>query len=223
MDGKVLSLFEMKKLVLFDMDGVLFDTMPRHARAWKMSMEELGIDVPESEFYYHEGRTGKGTIEIVVGPEADHVAIYKRKCEIFDTLPMGEPMPGARRVLQAVHDAGIKAVVVTGSGQAKTLARIEAEYPGLLYGPGMVSGKDVTKGKPDPEPYLMGLQKAGVNPEDAIVVENAPLGVRSAHDAGCFVVAVNTGPLPDSVLLDEGADILFRNMDELADHIAELL
>ena len=75
---------------------------------------------------------------------------------------------------------------------------------------------DVKRGKPDPEPYLMGLAKAGVEPNEAIVVENAPLGVRAGVAAGIFTIAVNTGPLSDDTLKAEGADLLFPSMQALA-------
>ena len=87
----------------------------------------------------------------------------------------------------------------------------------------MVTGKDVRRGKPDPEPYLMGLEKAGVRPWEAFVVENAPMGVRSAVRAGIFTIAVNTGLLPDSALSDEGADLVFGSMPELAEALPHLL
>ena len=78
----------------------------------------------------------------------------------------------------------------------------------------MVTAFDVKYGKPNPEPYLMGLQKAGVKPNEAIVVENAPLGVRAGVAAGIFTVALNTGPLPDEALTSEGANLLFPSMTD---------
>ena len=81
----------------------------------------------------------------------------------------------------------------------------------------IVTSFDVEHGKPNPEPYLKGLLKAGVSPEEGIVVENAPLGVRAAVAAGIFTIAVNTGPLPDKALADEGADIIFPTMSALRD------
>ena len=86
----------------------------------------------------------------------------------------------------------------------------------------MVTGKDVQRGKPHPEPYLRGLAKANVRPEEAIVVENAPMGVEAAVAAGIFTIAVNTGLLPDSALLDRGADLLFHTMGELAEALPTL-
>jgi len=205
-----------KKLVMFDMDGVLFDTMPRHAEAWKKLTLELGLDIPEEEFYLHEGRNGKGTIEILVGPDADWKTLYARKCHYFDMTPMRGQIPGAKELVAQVRARGVDAIVVTGSGQQKSFERVVSEYAGLFKDEWMVTGNDVTKGKPDPEPYQLGLRKAGVSPEEAIVVENAPLGVESGKAAGCFVIAVNTGPLPDQCLLDAGADVVYASMAELS-------
>lgn len=213
----------MKKLVMFDMDGVLFDSMPKHAKAWHLALLEYGYDFPEAEFYMNEGRTSRTTISILIGPEAPYQEMYKRKGEILETLPKICVMEGARETVSAVRKAGAQAIVVTGSAQDIILERIAREFEGLFNQEWMVTGRDVKYGKPQPEPYLKGLEKAGVKPCEAIVVENAPLGVKAGHDAGCFVVAVNTGPLPDEVLLSEGADVLYHSMSELAEHMEELL
>ena len=82
----------------------------------------------------------------------------------------------------------------------------------------MVTAFDVKFGKPNPEPYLMGLVKAGVAANEAIVVENAPIGVQAGVAAGIFTVAVNTGPLDSKVLLDAGANLLFPSMQALCDN-----
>ena len=87
----------------------------------------------------------------------------------------------------------------------------------------IVSSFDVKRGKPNPEPYLKGLVKAGVKPWEAIVVENAPLGVRAAQAAKIFTVAVNTGPLPDKMLADEGADLIFDHMTDFRDQWEEVM
>ena len=81
----------------------------------------------------------------------------------------------------------------------------------------IVTSFDVEHGKPSPEPYLRGLEKVEIQPTEGIVVENAPLGVRSAVAAGIFTIAVNTGPLPDKALASEGANLVFKNMPALCD------
>lgn len=212
------------KAVLFDMDGVLFDSMPNHANSWAKVCSEFGLAMTAGEAYMHEGRTGAATINILTrrywnrDATAEEIEkIYAEKCRLFNACPEAPKMPGAHEVLQKVKEAGLTIVVVTGSGQLSLLDRLEQNYPGFFSPELIVSSKDVKHGKPDPEPYLTGLQKAGVRPEEAVVVENAPLGVRAGVAAGIFTVAVNTGPLPEHALLDEGANLLFPSMQALAD------
>ena len=126
-------------------------------------------------------------------------------------------MPGAADVLREVAKTGLQSLVVTGSGQKSLIDKLNHTYPGRFSSDKMVTAFDVKYGKPNPEPYLMGLQKAGVQAHEAIVIENAPLGVRAGVQAGIFTIAVNTGPLPDEVLLQEGANLLYPSMSALAE------
>ena len=88
----------------------------------------------------------------------------------------------------------------------------------------IVTAYDVERGKPNPDPYLMGLRKTGnYEPWQGIVVENAPLGVRAGSAARCFTIGVNSGPLPDAALADNGADIVLGKMTELCDMWGEIL
>ena len=205
------------------MDGVLFDSMPNHSYAWSHAMTQFGLEMTAYEAYLHEGRTGSGTINVLAqrywGRDAtpeEVERIYAAKSKLFSTLPEPKPMPGALEALTAARELGCKIVLVTGSAQASLLEHLEQYYPGFFRQELMVTGFDVKRGKPDPEPYLMGLQKAGVRAGEAIVVENAPLGVESAHGAGIFTIAANTGPLEDSLLRDAGADIVVPGMMEVA-------
>ena len=116
----------------------------------------------------------------------------------------------------------MKICVVTGSGQHTLLDKLLADFPGLLSEELMVTAFDVTHGKPDPEPYIIGTRKCDVAPWEAIVVENAPLGVRAAHAAHCFTIAVNTGPLPDEMLAREGADLIYPKMTALSEDFPRL-
>ena len=104
---------------------------------------------------------------------------------------------------------------MTGSGQLSLIDKLNHSFPGVFAKERMVTAYDVKRGKPDPEPYLIGLKKGGLRPEQAIVVENAPLGVRSAVAAGIFTIAVNTGILQDEELTKNGADLLYHSMEEL--------
>ena len=124
-------------------------------------------------------------------------------------------MRGMAEVLEKVKSLGLEIYIVTGSGQASLLDTLNHYFPNTFYKEKMVTAYDVKKGKPDPEPYLMALEKAGLQANEAIVVENAPLGVRSAKGAGIFTIAVNTGILKDDDLWQAGADVVLPDMAAL--------
>ncbi|MDE6158701.1 MAG: HAD-IA family hydrolase [Bacteroidaceae bacterium] len=212
------------KAVLFDMDGVLFDSMRNHAEAWVQAVEKHGLQMTREMVYENEGRTGDGTINLLAEvqwrrkatPE-ECKAIYETKSRVFNSLPEALPMPGAAQLLRACKQAGLTVVLVTGSGQKSLLEKLEHAYPGIFTSEYMVTAFDVKYGKPHPEPYLMGLKKAGCSASEAIVVENAPLGIRAGRAAGIFTIGVNTGPLADAVLANAGANIVVGSMKELAE------
>lgn len=217
------------KAVLFDMDGVLFNSMPYHADAWHKVMARHGLQLSREEAFLHEGRTGSSTINLVYrrqfGKDADPElvkTIYEEKSAEFARNPEPERMAGAWDLLQKLKSEGIMRVIVTGSGQHSLFDRLSHCFPGMFQRDRMVTAFDVKYGKPNPEPYLMGLEKAGVQPWEAIVVENAPIGVQAGCAAGIFTVAVNTGPLDGQVLLDAGADVLFPSMQALCDSWEQL-
>lgn len=213
------------KATLFDMDGVLFDSMKNHATAWNKAMKLYNMTLTEEEAYMHEGRTGASTINIVSVRERGYEAteeeikeIYKTKSDIFNGLPKAKRMPGALEVLTQIKENGLTPMVVTGSGQLSLLDKLNHNFPNIFQEHLMVTAFDVKYGKPNPEPYLMALKKAEINANQAIVIENAPLGVQAGVAAGIFTVAVNTGPLPDSALLEQGANLLFHSMNEFSEN-----
>jgi HAD superfamily hydrolase (TIGR01509 family) len=213
----------MIKAVLFDMDGVLYNSMPFHVCAWSEVSARYRLDYTPEDFYLLEGRTGGSTLDELFlrtfGREAtdeEKKRIYQEKVDLFNRLDTGQVMPGAPEVLKQTQALGLKSLLVTGSGQHSLIDKLNQDFPGCFRREEMVTAFDVQYGKPHPEPYLMGLLKAGVTAGEALVVENAPLGVRSAVAAGIFTIAVNTGPLPDEILWNEGARLLFPDMRALA-------
>ncbi len=214
--------------VLFDMDGVLYDSMPGHARAWKAMCDAEGIEADADEFFAYEGRTGASTINLLYMRQFGHGAdddtcrrLYAIKSANFKAMGLPPLMPGARRAVETVVKGGPKCVLVTGSGQASILERLDRDYEGAFSL--RVTAHDVKHGKPDPEPYLLGLAKAGAVQSSAVAVDNAPLGVESASRAGIFTIGVRTGPLPEGALMAAGADIELNSMEECADLLSELL
>lgn len=217
------------KAVLFDMDGVLFNSMPSHATAWHEVMKIYGMNLSREEAYMHEGRTGASTINLVSlrdrGREAtteEIEEIYREKSRIFNSFPEAERMEGAWELLQQIKASGLKTMVVTGSGQLSLLDRLESNFPSTFTRESMVTAFDVKIGKPNPEPYLMALEKGGLKPNEAIVVENAPLGVQAGVAAGIFTITVNTGPLPEQVFHEAGADWVFPSMPALTEKWEEV-
>ncbi len=219
------------KAVLFDMDGVLYDSMPNHAIAWQQSMAKFGITMTADDAYATEGARGVDTIRKMVmqqqGREIDEAEaqrMYDVKSHIFHQLPEASIMPGILTLMQQIHDDGIQIGVVTGSGQKPLIKRILKDFGTFVDEAHITTAYDVRRGKPKPDPYLMGLRKAGdLMPYEAIVVENAPLGIQAGVAAKIFTIAVNTGPLSVQTLLDANADLLFPTMPDFSANWGKLI
>ena len=220
-------------VALFDMDGVLYDSMWNHARSWHESMAHYDIPMTEMDAFKYEGMRGVETIMHITRQhrgqavtEAEAEEMYRYKTECYRNKPMAPMIPGVHSLQEMLHVNGIKIGVVTGSGQASLIDRILHDFDGLVSPEIIVTAHDVKRGKPAPDPYLMGMEKAtrllraegligkndSVRPCQTVVFENAPLGVKAAVAARCLTVAVNTGPLPDDVLGDAGADVVVKTM-----------
>ena len=218
------------RAVFFDQDGVLYNSMPYHAASWAWAMTKHGLPYTEMECYRNEGRTSTGVIQEhhqqMFGTDATPElieAIYQDKSAHFTEMTGGFPgiIPNVDKVLEYLHTHGVQCWVVTGSGQRNLINALNKTFNNVFTG--IISSFDVTKGKPDPEPYLKAWEKSGFKKEECMVVENAPLGVRAAKAAGLYTIAVNTGILPDSDLTSEGADEVLPNMQALLDRVTAIL
>ena len=213
------------KAVLFDMDGVLYDSMPLHAIAWQESMKKFGIHMTTADAYTTEGARGIDTIRLFVKQQQgkdisleEAQRMYDEKTRLFHAMPEAPIFDGVFSIMEKIQRSGMTVNVVTGSGQRPLIERLLHDFGHYLDENHITTAYDVKHGKPYPDPYLMGLRKAGnLQPNEGIVVENAPLGVRAGVSAGIFTVAINSGPLPDASLLDEGANVLYDTMTQLVD------
>ncbi|MBF1614989.1 MAG: HAD-IA family hydrolase [Prevotella sp.] len=214
------------KVVLFDMDGVLYDSMPNHGVAWQRAMKEFGIHFTLEDSYATEGARGVDTIrkyaKAQLGKELSEEEaqqMYDVKAHYFHEMPEAKVFDGVIDLMQKIKASGLKIGIVTGSAQLPLIERVTRDFGEFVSKDQITTAYDVKRGKPNPDPYLMGLKKAGnYLPEEGIVVENAPLGVHAGSAAGCYTVAINSGPLADSVLLNEGANILFPTIRAFADN-----
>lgn len=218
-----------KKAALIDMDGVIYDSMKYHAEAFRRLFKEEGVPGNPEDVYLYEGMRGADLVNMMYTRAYGHGIskerareLYELKSKYFYEIGRNEPMVGADRMLNAIKKHALRRVLVTGSAQVKLLDGVNRDYPDIFLPGDRVTALDVVNGKPDPEPYLKGLAIAGVPAEEAIVIENAPLGVRAGKAAGIFTVAVTTGPIPREAFEQEGADIIFSSMPAFADYLESL-
>lgn len=220
------------RAVLFDMDGVLYDSMPNHAVAWQRSMAKFGIRMTAQDAYATEGARGVDTIRMMVktqqGRDIDETeaqAMYDEKTRQFHAMTAPRIMPGIPELMAQIKADGLGICVVTGSGQRPLIDRLMNDFGDyLLDASHVITAYDVERGKPNPDPYLAGLKKMGnLQPWEALIVENAPLGVRAGVAAQVFTIAVNTGPLPNEALTQEGANLIFSRMTDLSSEWKQIL
>ena len=210
------------KVVLFDMDGVLYDSMPNHAIAWQKAMQLYGIHFTAADAYATEGARGVDTIRLYWKKQKGEEITEERAQEIYDVktkffheMPTAPVFEGVIPLMKKIKSSGLTIGVVTGSGQRPLIQRLVEDFGEFLDEGHIVTAYDVEKGKPNPDPYLIGLKKAGnLLPYEGIVVENAPLGVEAGVAAKIFTVAVNSGPLPDFSLSQAGANMVYKAMTQ---------
>lgn len=179
--------------VIFDVDGVLIDSYAPHYESWRETAAGHGIDYTEAMFAKGFGRTSRDivaeqwnradlTAEQVREIDDHKEAAYRRI--VATNFPA---MPGASDLVAALHAAGFK--VAVGSSGPPENVDLAIEKLGLApYLDAKVTGRDVTRGKPDPQVFLIAAEKLGVPPRRCAVVEDAPAGVAAAKAAGMACV-----------------------------------
>lgn len=211
------------RLVMFDLDGALYDSLPQYVEAWLPAFAASGYEIPASVVYEHEGRNSERAIRMVLRdrtgdtPRDETVGAIRRSIhQSLDRMKPPPLMPGAQGLVHAVASSGVLTAVVTGSSRSGIGSWIERDFAGLLDARKLISGRKHLPGKPSAVPYLAALDEASTRCCDAIVIENGPLGVQAAVAANATCIAVNTGLLADEALERMGAAAVFRSVDELA-------
>jgi len=202
--------------VLFDMDGVLVDSTAVVARVWSVWARKHGLDADAVVKIAH-GRPSISTIRDLL-PNSDHEAedreVERQEIEDVEGIVA---LPGAAELLRAIP-ANRYAIVTSAT---RELAEVRLRAAGLAVPVNLVTARDVQRGKPNPDPYLMGAKILGVSPAECVVIEDSPSGVRAGKAAGARVVALRT-TATDAELQEAGADWVVENCAELLVETAPL-
>jgi beta-phosphoglucomutase len=190
------------KAVLFDMDGVILDSMKYHVSAWKEAMRDFGCDICEELLYLHEGAIEPSTaVDIFCShgcamSEEDFAHIFQRQKAIFHAKYAAQvsPYKAVPSMLKTLHENGLCLAMVTSSHLEVVVSTLPATI--LMYLSHVVTGDRVTRRKPHPDPYLAAAYSLGLKPRECLVVENAPAGIRAAKAAGMECVAITTTLAP---------------------------
>ncbi len=181
--------------VIFDMDGVLIDSYQAHFQSWQAMAAEAGLTLTLEQFGITFGRTSREIIAALWQDrrlsEEDVLALDNRKEALFrQILERDFPaMPGVRELLQEIHDAGL-ALAVGSSGPPENVElALERLGDRSLWG-AVVTGRDVTRGKPDPQVFSLAAERLGIVPGRCVVVEDARPGVAAAKAAGMACIGL---------------------------------
>lgn len=213
------DLFSNIKAIVFDMDGVLIDSMSFHAIAWQKAFESFGLEVDRKLFFEMEGMNQERMIREILDMKDREVTsknidkIAKKKTKITEEKLRIKTFGRTAELLPKLKEK-YKLGVVSGSTR-EFVDDIIGKYFQNCFDV-VVAGRDTDENKPSPDPYLKALEKLDLPKEEILVVENAPLGVESAKRAELTCIAVSTYLSEDKL---GGADLVLDNHRELVEFL----
>jgi beta-phosphoglucomutase len=208
------------KAIIFDMDGVIIDSMPYHFIAWYESLGEFGVRVSCFDVYLKEGERWDKTLNhllIRAGRLPTPVLlkkIFSLRQRIFKRYFKRFIFKDVMELLTCLKRKGYLLGLVTGT-PLREVERILPVSIRRLFDH-IVAGDQVKEGKPHPEPYLKAAGSLQVKPQECVVIENAPFGIESAKRANMFCIALTTS-LPREYL--SGADMVLNELKEISGFI----
>jgi len=180
------------KAVLFDFDGVIGKTLEDSCRAWAHACTEAGLTFDPEEFYLCEGMKSTeyaGRLFARHGRDPQGApGLASRKNELYSSNNQFSFYGGIEALVHSLQDRGVKVGVVSGGSRARLLSGRSGEL--LKHVDVVVTGDDLTQGKPAPEGYRKAAEALRVAPDECLVIENAPLGIQSAKNAGMSCIGV---------------------------------
>ncbi len=207
----------MVKAVFLDIDGTLMDTNYLHIEAWAQAFEEVGARPPRSRIH-HE--VGKGSDKLIPGFVEDGKAgrVSELHSEYYAQLQeRGHPLPGAKELVASLAERGYEVWFAT-SAKPEELEHHMKELGAEGKISGVVSSDEAEESKPAPDIFGLALERAGVSPEDAVVVGDSVWDLEAAKEAGVRAAAVMTGGAFSRAELEEaGAYAVYEDCQELVD------
>ena len=178
------------KGLLFDLDGTLVDSNAAVDRSWMLWCERNGIDFAVAAKIYHGRPAGDSIKELLAGASEETIEQEIRWLQNKESTDLEGVvvLPGTIDLLTRVNELGIPWAIVTSGTLPVATARIKAA--GIPQPPVLVTPERVSKGKPDPEPFMLGASELGLSARDCIVFEDAPSGLTAGNAAGAKTVAV---------------------------------
>lgn len=210
------------RAILFDFDGVVVKSMESHYHGWRKALEEYGIDMSPEELYVLEGQGVEEVASQLVRkfniPVEERNNIIRKKIFYYDQVQKHELYPHFLDVLEWALEMELKIALVTGGDRERVIKALQA-YGIDTYFKIIVTSKDVMNSKPSPEPYLKASELLDVEPQQCVVIENAPLGILSARNAGMKCIAITT-TLQSTYL--KNADVVADNFKEVLEALRKL-
>ena len=205
------------KAVIWDMDGVIADTAPYHLKAWQETFQKRGVKFTEEDFKRRFGQRNDTIIRVTLGEsispsEIDVIASEKEENYRQRVRHNIRPLPGAIKLIKSLKKHGF-GVALASSAPVENIQLIMRGLGIEDYFQAIVSGREVKEGKPSPQGFLLAAQKLGVEPENCIVIEDAPAGVTAAKKAGMYCMAV-TNSHPRNHLME--ADLIVDTLEKVS-------
>ncbi len=208
--------------VIFDMDGVIIDSEPLHEKAQSIVFERHRLEVPPSVYTDFKGQTEEDVFDYVVEAFGDGTldasSLVRQKHEAYAGLmDEMEPIAGALEFIAFLSAAGY-ALGLTTSAIRDNQQRAFEKFGLSPFFRTVVTAEDVTRPKPDPQPYRITASRMGVEPEKCLVIEDSLHGVRSALAAGCQVAALTTS-FGAEALATAGARYVYDSFADLRSNL----
>lgn len=206
--------------VIWDVDGTLVDTGELHFNAWVRLAEDLGKPFTRQMFRDTFGRRNPEIIGEIFGDypaeEVARLGFNKEEYYRAEARHGVDLLPGVRPLLKALHEAGFKQAVGS-SAPRQNVDLIMALTDAGQFFEAIVSMEDTTRGKPDPQVFLVAAEKLGIAPERCLVMEDAVAGVQAANAGGMKAIGITfVGHHPEDTMKEAGADLIVKTLEEVS-------